>query len=317
MKILFAGTPAFAAVHLQALLDNPQHQVVAVYTQPDRPAGRGKKLQPGPVKQLALTHGLPVYQPASLRDPAAQTELAALGADIMVVVAYGLILPTAVLAAPRYGCINVHASLLPRWRGAAPIQRAIQAGDSETGITIMQMDQGLDTGAMLHKVHCAIDPDETAASLHDKLAALGGPALLATLHAIATGTAVAEIQNDSDSCYADKISKAEAQIDWTLPATVIDRHIRAFNPVPVATTTLQQQPVKCWQADMVAGDSKHPAGTLVAADKQGIVVQCGRDCLRLTLLQLPGKRPLSAAELLNGHAALFAVGNRFSAATPA
>lgn len=312
MKIIFAGTPDFAALHLQALLDS-SHQVVAVYTQPDRPAGRGKKTRPGPVKQLALQHQLPVYQPLSLRNDEAQAELAALQADIMVVVAYGLILPQAVLDTPRLGCINVHASLLPRWRGAAPIQRAIAAGDNETGITIMQMDAGLDTGAMLHKVRCNISADDSAASLHDKLAVLGGPALLHCLQQLAEGSAVATAQDDSASCYAEKINKQEAALDWRLSAEVLARQVRAFNPFPASWAEYQGQRIKCWQAQPLTDQSSDSAaGTIVAVSRQGIVVRCGEGCLALQQLQLPGKRAMTAEQLINGHPELFVSGQRFS-----
>ena len=233
LKLIFAGTPDFAARHLAALLSSG-HEVVAVYTQPDKPAGRGQKLTASPVKELALAHDLPVYQPASLRNEAAQAELAALGADLMVVVAYGLILPKAVLDTPRLGCINVHGSLLPRWRGAAPIQRSIWAGDAETGVTIMQMDVGLDTGAMIRKVTCPIASDETSASLYDKLAGLGPQALVDTLDAMAAGDTAAEPQDDALANYAEKLSKEEARIDWSMDAVAIARCIRAFNPWPIS-----------------------------------------------------------------------------------
>ncbi|MFT7683871.1 MAG: methionyl-tRNA formyltransferase, partial [Moritella dasanensis] len=249
LRIIFAGTPDFAAKHLSALL-NSEHQVIAVYSQPDRPAGRGKKLKPSDVKQLAVSHDIPVYQPASLRNEEAQQALSALDADLMVVVAYGLILPQVVLDTPRLGCINVHGSLLPRWRGAAPIQRSIWAGDAETGVTIMQMDLGLDTGAMLHKVTCPIAADETSASLYDKLAELGPQGLLETLAQISDNTAVAEVQDDEQSNYAAKLSKEEANIDWTQSAVEIERQVRAFNPWPVSYTQIAEQNVKIWQASV-------------------------------------------------------------------
>lgn len=229
LNIIFAGTPDFAAQHLQALL-NSEHNVIAVYTQPDKPAGRGKKLQASPVKQLAEQHNIPVYQPKSLRKEEAQAELKALNADVMVVVAYGLILPEAVLNAPKYGCLNVHGSLLPRWRGAAPIQRSIWAGDQETGVTIMQMDIGLDTGDMLHKVTTPIAADETSASLYAKLAELAPPALLEVLNGLESQAFKAEKQDDALSNYAEKLSKEEAKLDWNLTACQLERNIRAFNP---------------------------------------------------------------------------------------
>ena len=230
LRIIFAGTPDFAALHLKELIDS-KHQLIAVYTQPDRPAGRGKKLLPGPVKKLALDSGLPVFQPLSLKEEEEQHKLAQLGADVMVVVAYGLILPQAVLDAPRMGCLNVHASLLPRWRGAAPIQRAIAAGDTETGITIMQMDAGLDTGAMLATSRCNIDADTSAATLHDQLAQQGAPLLLEVLNDLPAHQARSRVQDDSLATYAHKILKPEAEIDWHMEARVLDRLIRAFKPL--------------------------------------------------------------------------------------
>lgn len=298
LNIIFAGTPDFAARHLQALLDS-EHNVIAVYTQPDRPAGRGKKLTPSPVKVLAEQAGIPVHQPESLRNEQAQAELAALGADIMVVVAYGLILPQAVLDTPRLGCINVHGSLLPRWRGAAPIQRAIWAGDVKTGVTIMQMDKGLDTGAMLHKASLAIAPDDTSASLYDKLAAIGPQALLHTLAQLATGKAVAEPQDDTLANYADKLSKEEALIDWRQSAAHIERCVRAFNPWPVSYFMLAGHNIKVWQAQALDDASGQPPGTLLKAGKAGIDVATGDGVLRLLSLQPPGKKAMSCQDLLN------------------
>jgi methionyl-tRNA formyltransferase len=311
LRLVFAGTPDFAAAHLRALLDWPGCEVIAVYSQPDRPAGRGKKLAASPVKQLALDHDLPVYQPQSLRHADAQAELRALAADVMVVVAYGLILPQPVLDAPRLGCVNVHASLLPRWRGAAPIQRAIEAGDAETGVTIMQMDAGLDTGPMLHTVRCPIAADETAATLHDRLAAIGAPALLETLAQLAAGTARPQPQDDSLGCYAAKIDKAEAVIDWHRPAAEIERRIRAFNPFPIACTDIGSQRVKIHAAAPAAGSGE--PGTLLPG--AGIRVACGEGALDLQVLQLPGGKALPARDVLNGHATLFTPGNRFEQAT--
>ncbi|MCW8195552.1 methionyl-tRNA formyltransferase [Proteobacteria bacterium 005FR1] len=312
LRIVFAGTPEFAADYLSALLNSP-HQLIAVYTQPDRPAGRGKKLSPSPVKKLALEHGLPVHQPASLRREEAQQELAALEADVMVVVAYGLILPQAVLDLPRLGCLNVHASLLPRWRGAAPIQRAIEAGDRETGVTIMQMDAGLDSGVMLATAACPIEPSDTAATLLQGLASLGKDPLLEALNQLAAGTAQPVPQDDSLATYASKIDKAEAAIDWALDARAIDRKIRAFNPFPVAFSQLDDQRVKVYRAkpsDLSGGGSPLP-GTILSLDGRGIMVQCGRGSLQIEELQLPGKRPMTAKEVLLGNRALFAVGARF------
>ncbi|MDX7893173.1 methionyl-tRNA formyltransferase [Aeromonas caviae] len=309
LKLIFAGTPDFAARHLAALLSSG-HEVVAVYTQPDKPAGRGQKLTASPVKELALAHDLPVYQPATLRNEAAQAELAALGADLMVVVAYGLILPKAVLDTPRLGCINVHGSLLPRWRGAAPIQRSIWAGDAETGVTIMQMDVGLDTGAMIRKVTCPIASDETSASLYDKLAGLGPQALVDTLDAMAAGDTAAEPQDDALANYAEKLSKEEARIDWSMDAVAIERCIRAFNPWPISWFEVAGQTVKVWQAEVVAQDHGQAAGTLLKADKQGIEVATGQGVLRLLTLQPPGKKAMSVSDLLNSRRDWFEPGTQ-------
>lgn len=309
LKLIFAGTPDFAARHLAALLSS-DHEVVAVYTQPDKPAGRGQKLTASPVKELALAHELPVYQPASLRSEEAQAELAALGADLMVVVAYGLILPKAVLDTPRLGCINVHGSLLPRWRGAAPIQRSIWAGDAETGVTIMQMDVGLDTGAMIRKVTCPIAFDETSTSLYDKLAELGPQALVDTLDAMAAGEACAEEQDDALANYAQKLSKEEARIDWSMDAAAIERCIRAFNPWPISWFEVAEQTIKVWQAEVIKQDHAQPAGTLLKADKQGIDVATGKGVLRLLALQPPGKKAMSASDLLNSRRDWFVPGTQ-------
>ena len=304
MRVLFAGTPDFAAAHLQALLDAPDMSVIGVYTQPDRPAGRGKKLTASPVKKLALDHKLPVFQPQSLKDPDQQRILSELQADIMVVVAYGLILPQAVLDTPQLGCINVHGSILPRWRGAAPIQRAIEAGDTETGVTIMQMDAGLDTGAMLSVSRCAIDSDETSASLHQKLEQLGAPALLHTLKSIAAGLAVAVDQDDQLSCYAAKITKQEALIDWNQSAQILDRQIRAFNPFPAAYTTLGELRIKIWQAEPATAASLAP-GQIISADNTGLLVSCGEQSLLITEIQLPGKSRMAVSEVLKSRGEFF------------
>lgn len=307
LRIIFAGTPDFAAAHLSCLLEAGQHQLIAVYTQPDRPAGRGRQLSPSPVKSVALEHQLPVYQPSSLKSAEAQAELSALNADLMIVVAYGLLLPLPVLTAPRLGCINVHASLLPRWRGAAPIQRAIEAGDKETGVTIMQMDEGLDTGDMLLKVRCDIDEDETGGSLHDKLAELGTPALLEAVDLLANNSAQATVQNDADSCYARKIDKTDPILDWAETAHCLARKIRAFNPFPISYTTLAKDRIKIWQAEPLPGTTGS-AGTIAEADKQGIVVNCGEGRLRISRLQLPGGKALDVAAVMNSKASLFAAG---------
>ncbi|MBW3166709.1 methionyl-tRNA formyltransferase [Ferrimonas balearica] len=311
LKIVFAGTPDFAAQHLAALLDS-HHQVVAVYTQPDRPAGRGKKLTASPVKQLALQHDLPVYQPQSLRKAEAQAELSAIDFDLMVVVAYGLILPKAVLEMPRLGCINVHGSLLPRWRGAAPIQRAIWAGDAETGVTIMQMDEGLDTGAMLHKAALPIEDTDTSASLYTKLAELGPKALLDALTPLADGTAVAEVQNDTLTNYAEKLSKEEAAVDWSKSALALWRECRAFNPWPVSHFQVAEQTIKLWACDVLEQQHDAAPGTIIGADKQGIRVATGDGVLNLTNLQLPGKKAMAVADILNARKEWFEVGTQLS-----
>jgi methionyl-tRNA formyltransferase len=312
LRILFAGTPDFAALHLRSLI-NSKHSLIGVYTQPDRPAGRGKKLTASPVKKLALEAQLPLYQPASLKDAKEQQQLAKLQADVMVVVAYGLILPQAVLDIPRLGCLNVHASLLPRWRGAAPIQRAIEAGDPQSGITIMQMDAGLDTGDMLASASCPIRADTTAASLHDDLAALGTPLLLQVLSDLQTHQQGARQQDDALATYASKVQKQEAEIDWQQDALTLDRRIRAFNPFPVCFSTLGGERVKLWQAQPVAGAAadQGPAGTIVSADRDGIAVRCGSGGLNILKLQLPGGKPLSAQQVLNARREQFAPGQQF------
>ncbi|MEQ9021179.1 MAG: methionyl-tRNA formyltransferase [Pseudomonadales bacterium] len=312
MRIVFAGTPEFAAHHLSALIES-SHNIVGVYTQPDRPAGRGKKLLPSAVKQLALEQGLPVYQPPNFKNTTDIDELASLEADVMVVVAYGLILPEAVLKTPLSGCINVHASLLPRWRGAAPIQRAIEAGDSESGVTIMQMDQGLDTGDMLAKESCAIESRDTAAHLHDKLVDIGKAVLLDTLKQIETGQFHLEPQDDSRATYAHKIQKSEALLDWSMNATTLDRKIRAFNPFPVCYSELGGQRIKIHQAFVLETNSSSQPGEIIATSSQGLDVQTGRGTLRIERLQMPGKKVLPVADILRGYADLFQPGALFCA----
>lgn len=294
MNILFAGTPEFAAVALDALL-RAGHQVSLVLTQPDRPAGRGLKPQPSAVKQRALAHGLAVAQPATLKDETVVAQLTSVAADVMVVAAYGLILPPQVLRLPRFGCLNIHASLLPRWRGAAPIQRAILAGDHETGITIMLMDAGLDTGAMLLAEAIPIADDDTAQTLHDKLAILGGRLIVRALDEQPAAVA----QDDKQATYAAKITRAEARIDWNLPAVQLDRVIRAFNPVPGAYAVWQGQPLKVWRAEPAPAATAAP-GTVVRADAGGIVVAAGAGCLRLLELQRAGGKRLPAGVFLAG-----------------
>lgn len=311
LKIIFAGTPEFAAQHLQALIHSP-HQVIAAFTQPDKPAGRGKKLQASAVKQLALQHNIPVYQPKSLRKEEVQEELRRLGADVMVVVAYGLILPKAVLEMFPFGCLNVHGSLLPRWRGAAPIQRSIWAGDVQTGVTIMQMDEGLDTGAMLHKAVCDIAPDETSISLYGKLLQIAPNALLEVLEGLPEGKFVAEAQEDSQANYAEKLSKEEGKLDWNLTAQQLERCIRAFNPWPVSYFSVQdnqgnEQNLKVFQASVLPHSNK-PVGTVLAADKTGIQIATAEGVLNILQLQPTGKKPMSVQDFLNGRADWFTVG---------
>jgi methionyl-tRNA formyltransferase len=310
LKIIFAGTPDFAATHLQALIQDGRHSVVAVYTQPDRPAGRGKKLKASPVKLLAEQHSLPVCQPASLKASEQQGLLAEFGADLMVVVAYGLILPQAVLDIPRLGCINVHGSILPRWRGAAPIQRAIEAGDKESGVTIMQMDAGLDTGAMLSISRCPIDPEETSGSLYNKLAELGAAALLDDLERLDKGLAVAVVQDNSQSTYASKIDKTEAQINWSAEAIAIDRRIRAFNPFPAAYSLIDGTRLKVWAASPGPETITANPGEIIQSDDTGLLVRCGQGSLLLTEIQLAGKSRMPVSEMLKSRADLFAVGQR-------
>lgn len=311
LRIIFAGTPDFAARHLDALLSS-EYEIVGVFTQPDRPAGRGKKLMPSPVKTLAEANGLPVFQPSSLRPQENQQLVASLNADVMVVVAYGLILPKQVLDMPRLGCLNVHGSLLPRWRGAAPIQRALWAGDTETGVTIMQMDVGLDTGDMLYKLSCPITGEDTSGSLYDKLAVLGPQGLLETLAQLVSGTAKPEVQDETLVSYAEKLSKEEARIDWSLSAVQLERCIRAFNPWPISWLEIDEQPVKVWRASVSTDTSSAEPGTIVAVSKLGIQVATGDGILNLESLQPAGKKAMSAQDLLNSRREWFIPGHRLA-----
>jgi len=296
LRIIYAGTPAFAAAALQALLDGG-HEMVQVLTQPDRPAGRGLKPQASAVKQLALSRQLPLSQPATLKDPAIAAQLAAVNADVMVVAAYGLMIPEGLLRLPPRGCLNIHASLLPRWRGAAPIQRAILAGDRETGVTIMQMDAGLDTGAMLLSQPVPIAADDTAQTLHDKLAALGAQLIGRALQE----QPVPVPQDSTQATYAAKIDRAEARINWVRPAAEIDRLIRAFNPVPGAHTTWNGQTLKIWRAETVAGAPATAApGTVLQAGNDGVVVASGAGAIRLLELQRAGGKRLAPRQFLAG-----------------
>ncbi len=311
LKIIFAGTPEFAVAALNALLEQERHEICAVYTQPDRPAGRGRRLKVSPVKEVALAHGIPLHQPPTLKHPEQQRLLRDIGADLMVVVAYGLLLPRAVLDAPHLGCINIHASLLPRWRGAAPIQRAILAGDQETGVSIMQMDEGLDTGPVLHRLTTPIHSRDTAGTLHDRLASLGAQALLDTLELIVDGSAHPVPQDETTATYAPKIEKREAILDWRASAEELDRRVRAFNPWPVAQTTLNGKTLRIWQAKSLPETADAPPGTVVRAGKAGIDVAAGEGMLRLQRLQSAGGKPLDVAAFLNGYPELRHSGTLF------
>lgn len=299
MRLLFAGTPDFALPSLDALAAS-RHELLGVLTQPDRPAGRGRHLTPSPVKRRALALKLPLWQPETLKDAALLDELAALAPDAIVVAAYGLLLPRAVLELPRYGCVNVHASLLPRWRGAAPIARAILAGDSETGITIMRMNEGLDTGDILSRQACPIEPEATAGELHDRLAELGASLLLRTLDDLEAGRAAPTPQDDAAACYARRLDKSEAALDWNLSATQLARAVRAFNPWPVAHAGLNGERLRIWRARAVERQTDAAPGTILAAGGEGIDVAAGEGALRILELQWPGGRRLAAADAARG-----------------
>lgn len=298
MKIIFAGTPAFAAKALESILAT-SHEVVAVLTQPDRPAGRGMQLTASPVKQVAQQHNLPVLQPNTLRQAEIQYQLAAYQADVMIVAAYGLILPKPVLEMPHFGCLNIHASLLPRWRGAAPVQRAIQAGDEETGITIMQMDEGLDTGAMLLKKACRIEHSDTAATLLEKLTTIGAEAILDVLNKLPSGEIKPVAQDSSQATYANKLLKTEAAIDWKQGSEQLQRAVQAYNPFPVANAVLNQTTIKIWQATARSANHGEP-GQVLSVDKQGILVACGAGALHLEVLQRPNNKAMPASQFVQG-----------------
>lgn len=314
LNIIFAGTPDFAAKHLQALLQS-EHNVVAVYCPPDKPAGRGKKLTACATKELALANNIKVEQPVNFKAEADQKALTAYQADVMVVVAYGLLLPEVILNAPRLGCINVHGSILPKWRGAAPIQRSLEAGDAQTGVTIMQMDKGLDTGNMILTSTCDITATDTSSSLYEKLALLGPDALLETLSLMSQNNYESIPQDNSLATYAAKLDKAEAELDWTLSADVLDRKIRAYIPWPVAqitfkeSTDAKEQRIRIWQAEPVLYNGEKAPGTIVETNKSGITVAAAEGALKITMLQLPGKKALPAADILNARSEWFKVGN--------
>lgn len=300
MRIIFAGTPEFAAQSLKALLTT-EHEVCAVYTQPDRPAGRGRKLTPSAVKQVSLEHNIPVEQPTNFKDQKDRDTLAAYQADVMIVVAYGILLPQTVLDTPKMGCINVHASLLPRWRGAAPIQRAILAGDTETGICIMQMEAGLDTGPVLARNICPISEKDTSQSLHNTLAHLGAETLLSTLPNLAELQVKAESQNNAMTCYADKIVKSEAIIDWQQPAKSISQQIRAFNPWPIAQTLWQDDVLRIWFAEVIESHAKATPGEILATNSEQILVATGEGTIAITEIQTPGKKAMPVKDFLNAN----------------
>lgn len=301
MRIVFAGTPEFAAASLQAIVA-AGHNVVAAYTQPDRPAGRGKKLMPSPVKAKAIEQNIPVFQPLTLKDAEAQTELAALKPDLMIVAAYGLILPKVILDIPTYGCVNIHASLLPRWRGAAPIQRAIQQGDAETGITIMQMDVGLDTGDMLLKSSIPISTTTNGGELHDQLAELGAQCILEYLEK--RESLEPEKQDDTLATYAHKLSKTEAHVDWQNDAEAIARSVRAFNPWPVSYSETGKERIRILEATAMNSSSTAAPGTVIEKSKNGVMIQCGQGALNIARLQLAGSKAVSASDFVNGGKAL-------------
>jgi len=299
LRIVFAGTPDFAATHLSALL-SAKHDVVAVYTQPDRPAGRGKKLQPSAVKKLAVEQGIDVYQPNNFKQEDDIQQLRDLKPDLFIVVAYGLLLPQVVLDIPTKMCINSHASILPRWRGAAPIQRAVEAGDAISGVTVMQMELGLDTGPMLHKVETPIMPSDTGGTLHDRLAELGSQAIVEVANKFVAGPVLGEVQDDAQSCYARKLTKEEAIINWHLPASDIIQKVKAFNPFPMCYTLLGDNRIRVLKAQVYPQVHKAMPGTVLAINSMGITIACKEQAITLEQVQLPGKKPMLVSDLLNG-----------------
>ena len=322
LNIIFAGTPDFAAKHLAALIAS-HHNIVAVYCPPDKPAGRGKKLTACPTKLLAQEHNITVEQPVNFKEASTQEQLAQYSADVMVVVAYGLLLPEVILNTPRLGCINVHGSILPKWRGAAPIQRSLEIGDAETGVTIMQMDKGLDTGNMILKATCPIEQTDTSATLYEKLAELGPVALIDTLALMAQGPYESIVQDNDLATYAKKLDKAEAECDWSLSANVLDRKIRAYIPWPVAQFTFAEQKndkteqhrIRIWQATVVENTTATQPGIIISADKQGIVVATSKHAIRLETIQIPGKKAMSVADILNARKEWFIVGEHINGVT--
>lgn len=312
LKIVFAGTPLFAIPALAALLRS-EHSICAVYTKPDRPAGRGQKLAKSPIKQFAEQHNLLIHQPETLKDKTAQQTLKELQADIMVDVAYGLFLPKEVLDLFKFGCINIHPSILPRWRGAAPIERAILAGDKETGVTIMQVDEDWDTGAILKQIKVPINATDTTATLQEKLAQIGAELLLEVLRDIEANKLNPIVQDDSKSCYAEKIKRSDAELNWQLSAIELDLRVRAFNPWPVAFTNIDTELIRIWKAIPITIKINEPPGTIINADKQGIDIATGKGILRLLELQLAGGKILTVAAILNSKRDLFKIGNRFHA----
>lgn len=310
LKVIFAGTPEFAVPALDALLQS-QHQICAVYTQPDRPAGRGQKLTASPIKQLAMQHDIPVYQPQALRDKDAQQQLRNLQADVMVVVGYGMILPKEVLEIPRYGCINIHPSLLPRWRGATPIQSAIIAGDTVTGVTIMQMDEGMDSGPILKQIDYPIATTATSGDLHQQLAALGAKVLLEVLDLLTKNNLQPQKQDATRATYTKKIDKAAAKIDWHLTAMEVDRRIRAYNPWPVAYTQFKENVIRIWRSTPIIEKNTAKAGEILLINKAGIDIATGNGILRILELQLPGGKILNVANFLNAKKDFFKPGDLF------